>query len=180
MKKVVFVGGSHCGKTTLLEQFKSAGYPVVPEAAGLVMKQLVEDMGLERYREWRSNNLGKFFELVCEKQIELEQNIPSDEQIIFLDRGVPDMIAVSRYHGAIQPEHITSYPHTNRYDAIFLCELLDHFDDRRETGRMHTREDSRQIVELVYKEYKKYGYDPVRLAPVSVEERVELIQRTIR
>jgi predicted ATPase len=179
MKKVVFVGGSHCGKTTLLEHYKSAGYQAVPEAAMLVTAELKEKMGLEQYRDWRSKNPAKFFGLISEKQMEFEQNAPSDSSILFLDRGVPDMIAICRYHGATLPERTLAYPETHRYDFVFLCELLDHFDDRPETGRMHTQEDSHRIVELIYEEYKKYGYDPIRLAPVSVEERTKVINQTL-
>jgi len=179
MKRIVFVGGSHCGKTTLLEHYQAAGYPVIPEAAMFIMTQLKDELGLEQYRDWRSRNTQEFFNRVCEKQIELEQNAPVQSQILFLDRGVPDMIAISGYHGGTPSRHILDYPKTHRYDAVFLCELLDHFDDRPETGRMHTREDSRKIVELVYEEYHKYGYRPIRLGPSSVEERIRIIDQTL-
>ena len=175
MQKVVFAGGTYCGKTTLVEYYGSLGFPVVPEAGIAFITELKNKMGLEPYLQYRKEHGQEFFERLAQKQIVLEVDLPQTDRFLFFDRGMIDTIVMTKLAGQTVSEEAISYAKFHRYDHIFVCEILPGFDGRQNTGRAWTREDSEKLVEMSYREYTEYGYHPIRLPAVSLEERIELI-----
>lgn len=179
MKKIVIAGGTHCGKTTLIGHYQSLGYPIVPESGIQIITEMKDRMGLEEYREWRQANPKPFFELIEERQIDAETKAPTEGDFLFLDRGMQDTIVMEKYTGIAPSERALEYARTIRYDTIFICEVLPNFDNRQNTGRTFTHEDSLKLTELAYLEYKAHGYEPIRVPPISLEERIALINKEI-
>ena len=179
MKKVVFAGGTYCGKTTLIEYYRSLGFPIVSEAGIAFITELKESMGLEAYLEYRKNQGKEFFERLAQRQIQLEKNLPDSGSFLFFDRGMIDTIVMTRFAGESVSEEAMTYAKTHKYDVVFVCEILPSFDGRQSSGRAWTREDSEKLVEMAFDEYKAQGYDPIRLPAVSVEERVKIVNKVL-
>ena len=178
MRKVVFSGGTHGGKTTLVEHFKSLGYLAVPEPGLTFISELVEEMGLEKYKDWRSKNQQEFFNRLVRRQVQLEEEIlvqTQDLSVVFFDRSFIDTIAMCHHVGVSVPREAYEYLKKQRYDLIFFCEMIPDFDERGNTGRVFTKEDSRKIAGLVEQEYKKQGYECIKLPPISFEDRLEIV-----
>lgn len=179
MRRVVFSGGTHCGKTTLIEHYRSLGYPTVPEPGMTFIGELVASMGLEEYRAWRADNQQEFFNRLVERQVELESTLPPEGTYVFLDRSMMDTVAMCRHVGVKVPELAVERARAFRYDDVFICDLLPDFDNRAHTGRVFTREDSENIARLVHEAYDEFGYSPIHLPPISVEERLATINQQI-
>lgn len=179
MKKVVFSGGTYCGKTTLVNSFRDLGYPVVPEAGILFMTELKDAMGMEAYKEWRFNNQQEFFEQLVEKQAYLESVEHKDVEFVFYDRSFADTIAMCEYLGIQAPRKAVEKFNEKAYDFIFVCDMLPDFDERQETARVFNQQDSERINQLVREVYLNTGYHPVILGPVSLAERIEIVKATI-
>ncbi|GEM_PF-2449744 len=179
MKKIVIAGGTHCGKTTLIEHYRDAGYPVVAEAAIPIMTRLKDEMGLEEYRAWRKTNAQEFFEMIEDAQIANEAAASTDADFLFLDRGIQDTIVMERYVGVVPTERALRHAKENRYDLVLICDTLPEFDGRGDTGRTFTHEDSLKLTELAHQQYLADGYEPIRIPPVSLEERIALINKVL-
>lgn len=179
MRKIVFSGGTHCGKTTLIEHYKSLGLTIVAEPGMTFISELVQEMGLETYKKWREENKQEFFDRLVVRQLELENDVPYGAECVFFDRSIVDTIAMAIYSGVEVPVLAINYVKENRYDDIFICELLPHFEARITSGRVFTLEDSKNIAKLVSDTYTVHGYETFALPAVSVDERISIINKQI-
>lgn len=179
MRKVVFAGGTHCGKTTLVDYFANEGYNTVPESGIKVVNNLIEEMTWERYRAWRLDNQAAFFEKVTSAQIAIEGTIRAHTPFVFFDRGILDYIAMGEHIGAAIDEKALRHARSARYDVVFICEPLSSFDTRIDEGRMFGKGDSIRITELAQELYMAFGYTPVVLPDIPVIERIAIIKRTL-
>lgn len=180
MEKAVFAGGTHSGKTTLLEFFQSDGYAVVPESGIAIVAPLIESMGWEGYRTWRTEHPSEFLERIVAHQIEAESRIPEDASTVFFDRGILDYAAMALHMGVPAPRNLFEYARTHPYSTVFICEtLLSRADERAEKGRFFTTEDSLKLGEYAENLYREHGYEPVRLPDIPIFERVARVKEIL-
>lgn len=165
-KKYVLTGGPFSGKTTVLDILKAKGYPVVPETARMVIEEEQAKGG--DVLPWK--NLAHFQEKVVMKQIELEFELSGE--YAFLDRGLLDSYAYSKLGNIRAPLHVYKDAHL-RYAQVFIFELLSGYTTdivRKETIEY------RQMTHLaLYDAYKEFGYAPIVVPVLSLEDRVEFI-----
>lgn len=178
MKKIVFAGGTHAGKTTLLAHFAEQGFVTIPEAGFQVIQENSALHGME-FWAWRAENQCAFYEGIATRQMQLEASLPAGDALAFLDRGVVDLIGFCRYVGCSVPDVVFTYARENRYDHVFLCETLSVADVRETEGRTFKRDDSLKIKELVRAAYEELGYAPVPLPDIPVSDRAAIVQRTL-
>jgi predicted ATPase len=179
MKKVVFAGGTHSGKTTLIDYFRSAGYPVLSESGIEVVNELIAERGWDEYRIWRKKNPDEFLRRIFLRQIESEKTISDGKDFVFFDRGILDYAAMAAHLGLSIPPDIVTYAQQNPYDAIFICDTLAAEDARLGEGRFFTTTDSLKIGEHAERLYREYGYNPFRLPDVPIEERVQKVKEVL-
>ena len=108
--------------------------------------------------------------IIFERQLEQEQK--AIREILFLDRGLPDAIAYSKYLIGFIPKEL-NYNLSDKYDIVFILERLPFKDDglRIENGGI----DAEFIHNKIIQTYKDYGYFPVFVPVMSVQERVDFI-----
>ena len=97
---IVIIGGPGSGKTTLIEGLIQQGYTCYPEISREVTlearKQGVEQLFLEQPL--------LFSELLLEgRKKQYAEAIDDKENIVFLDRGIPDVLAYMHYIGDAYP-----------------------------------------------------------------------------
>ena len=101
---VVIIGGPGTGKTTIIDGLLSMGYCCYPEISREVTmeakKQGIEQLFLE--------NPLLFSELLLEGRKKQFQNaLLESHDIVFLDRGIPDVLAYMHYIGDSYPAFLT-------------------------------------------------------------------------
>ncbi|SDR64980.1 AAA domain-containing protein [Christiangramia echinicola] len=93
---------------------------------------------------------------------------------IFLDRGLPDVVAYMDYFDTKYPEIFNKICQNNRYDLIFILppwkEIYTSDNERYESY-----EEALKISSYLYSTYKRYGYNPIEVPKLSVEERTSFI-----
>ena len=168
---VVIIGGPGTGKTTIIEGLLAKGYCCYPEISREVTleakKQGIEQLFLE--------NPLLFSELLIEgrkKQFHNAQKEPHN--IVFLDRGIPDVLAYMHYIGDSYPAFFDQACRDHIYTKIFLLPPWEeiYISDNE---RYENFEQAKLIYNHLTETYQKYGYDLIEVPKGTVEDRISFI-----
>jgi predicted ATPase len=168
---VVIIGGPGTGKTTIIDGLLAKGYCCYPEISREVTmeakKQGIEQLFLE--------NPLLFSELLLEGRKKQFQNaIAESHKVVFLDRGIPDVLAYMHYIGDSYPAFFDHACREHIYTKIFLLppweEIYVSDDERYENF-----EQAKLIYNHLTETYQKYGYNLIEVPKGTVEERIHYI-----
>ncbi len=168
---VVIIGGPGTGKTTIIDRLLENGYCCYPEISREVTleakKQGIEQLFLE--------NPLLFSELLLEgrkKQYQNAQNEP--HEIVFLDRGIPDVLAYMHYIGDSYPSHFDHACKENIYSKIFILPPWEEIYESDE-ARYENYEQAKLIYNHLTETYQNYGYSLIEVPKDSVDNRILFI-----
>ena len=168
---VVIIGGPGTGKTTIIEGLLAKGFCCYPEISREVTleakKQGIEQLFLE--------NPLLFSELLLEgrkKQFYNAQNEPHD--IVFLDRGIPDVLAYMHYIGDSYPAFFDLACREHIYTKIFLLPPWEEIYES-DNERYENFEQATIIYNHLTETYQKYGYHLIEVPKGTEEERISFI-----
>ena len=168
---VVIIGGPGTGKTTIIDGLIAKGYCCYPEISREVTmeakKQGIEQLFLEKPL--------LFSELLLEGRKKQFQNaISESHDVVFLDRGIPDVLAYMHYIGDSYPAFFDHACREHTYTKIFLLppweEIYISDDERYENF-----EQAKLIYNHLTETYQKYGYNLIEVPKGTVEERIHYI-----
>jgi predicted ATPase len=168
---VVIIGGPGTGKTTIIDGLLSKGYCCYPEISREVTME-AKKLGIEQL--FLENPL-LFSELLLEGRKKQFQNaVIETHDIVFLDRGIPDVLAYMHYIGDSYPAFFDLACREHIYTKIFLLppwkEIYVSDDQRYENF-----EQAKLIYNHLTETYQKYGYNLIEVPKGTVEERIEYI-----
>jgi predicted ATPase len=170
----VITGGPSTGKTSLQEELAKLGYATVEEAARLVIDDAVaKNMTVTDLRADEK----RFQDDVVRRRVQDEAKIDTN-QVTFLDRGMQDSLAYYRYYNFTIEDWITELVEDSHYGLVFLMEPLGISKD--DYARTETLDFTDYITDLLLAVYREYGMEPIIVPPVSVEERVKIIQQHLK
>ena len=172
---IVIIGGPGTGKTTIIDGLTEKGYCCYPEISREVTmeakKQGIEQLFLEKPL--------LFSELLLEgrkKQYQNAQNEPHD--LVFLDRGIPDILAYMHYIGDSYPAFFDVACKEHRYTKIFILppweEIYISDDERYENY-----EQAKLIFDHLTETYHNCGYELIAVPKESVENRIDFILKSL-
>ena len=167
----VVTGAPSSGKTTLVRELEKLGYRVVHEVArGYIEKQIAQGRTLNEMRA----DAKSFENAILNAKIAIEAELPEDE-VIILDRAIPDSIPYFQTAGLDTKEAIKRSPR-NRYKRVLLLDRLPfQVDDAR-------TEDGLVAAELdqgLEQSYRALGYNVIRVPAMPLLERVMFVVREI-
>jgi predicted ATPase len=163
----VITGGPSSGKTTLISKLSEMGYNVVPESARLLIdKRISEGKTLEEIRIDEK----EFQKRVMEMKVNFESQLPKNE-LVFLDRGIPDTIAYFRLYG-FDLEEILKFCQEKTYKKIFFLEQLTF---EKDYARIEDWEKTEKLNKLLRSAYLDLGYEVVTVPKMPMEERIGFI-----
>lgn len=173
MKKeiVVLIGGPSSGKTTLIEALKEKGHTCYPEVSREVIKE-AQEQGIEQL--FLEKPL-LFSELLLEgrkKQYHLAQQ--ESASVVFLDRGIPDVLAYMHYIGDAYPSFFDQACKDHAYTTIFVLPPWKEIYIS-DAERYENYEQAVLIHNHLTETYKNYGYTLTEVPKESVANRVDFI-----
>jgi predicted ATPase len=168
---VVIIGGPGTGKTTIIEGLLAKGFCCYPEISREVTleakKQGIEQLFLE--------NPLLFSELLLEgrkKQFYNAQKEPHD--IVFLDRGIPDVLAYMHYIGDSYTAFFDLACREHTYTKIFVLPPWEEIYES-DNERYENFEQATLIYNHLTETYQKYGYHLIEVPKGTVEDRISFI-----
>lgn len=171
---VVIIGGPGTGKTTIIDGLQAMGYCCYPEISREVTmeakKQGIEQLFLE--------NPLLFSELLLEGRKKQFQNaLRETHNIVFLDRGIPDVLAYMHYIGDSYPAFFDLACKEHKYDRIFILPPWEeiYVSDQE---RYENYEQAKLIYGHLVETYQYYGYSLIEVPKDSVENRIKFILET--
>jgi predicted ATPase len=163
----VITGAPSCGKTTLINLLADKGFQTAPEGARLYLeREIARGRTIE---EIRSNEVA----LQCgikDVQLEIERGLQAND-LIFLDRAVPDCLAWYRVFGLNPNEFLRDCFHY-RYASVFILDRLP-----LQLDGLRYKDDALQgfTDEWHSRDYSALGYGIVRVPVLPPEERLALV-----
>lgn len=169
-KKIVITGGPGTGKSSVIQHLEALGYPCLHEVSREItaraQKEGIEQLFLEKPI--------LFSEKLLEARIEQHREAVEKNGPVFLDRGIPDVVAYMDYFNSSYPPKFTTACRKYEYDQIFLLppwkEIYITDNERYESF-----EQAGEIHRYLKKTYLDLGYNPVEVPKDSIENRTDFI-----
>ena len=154
----VITGGPSSGKSTVIRLLKDLGYTTTHEVARhYIDLQRVNGRSVDEVRA----NQRQFQHKILNLQIDLERRLDPQE-MIFLDRGLPDELAYYKYFNLAPDEKLVEYLKTATYKMIFVMDLLPLDKDYARTEDLEAQKALHQLIIDSYKERN----EPIVMVPV--------------
>lgn len=168
---VVLIGGPGTGKTTLIQKLTEKGYVCYPEISREVTlearRQGIEQLFLEKPL--------LFSELLLEgRKKQHRQALEEETQIVFIDRGIPDVLAYMHYIGDSYPAFFEEACHNHKYTKIFFLPPWEEIYTADE-ARYENYEQAKLIAGHLQETYRKYGYELLEVPKDTPDNRILFI-----
>jgi len=163
------ISGAPCsGKTTLINQLSRAGYHTAIETARQYFGiEMAKGRTSQEIRDSRHPTQQGIFDL----QQRLEDGL-RPEQVVFLDRGLPDSLTFNRLLG-LNPDEFLLECRKHCYASVFI---LDRLPFAREVQLGPEDEKSAQFIDMwLERDYTTLGYHVVRVPVCSPKERLGFV-----
>ena len=174
-KKIVITGGPGTGKSSIIKYLESQGHYCLHEVSRQItieaQQQGIEQLFLEKPL--------LFSEKLLEARINQHQEaIQLSKECIFLDRGIPDVVAYMDYLGTQYPAEFASACKKHKYDKIFLLppwkEIYTSDNERYESY-----DQAFVIHEHLKNSYITYGYEPIEVPIGTIAYRSSFIMDSL-
>ena len=173
MKKIVITGGPCSGKTTIIEELRKKGFPILEETAKEIVEKRRDFPFTEEEAKIRQNLI--FNEQLRKEELAEKQNY----ETLLLDRSIIDGLAyVNLYCNENYKKEFSEKIKNTDYDLILLFELLP-FESEGFRSKNENVEEARKIHDSLYNSYKGLGYNIIIVPKMSVEERINFVLEKI-
>ena len=169
-KIILLIGGPSSGKTTLINHLEAEGYICYPEISREVILKAREE-GID-YLFLENPML--FSERLLEGRIKQYENATTEGKHVFIDRGIPDVLAYMDFIGDAYPEKFIVACETYKYDKVFLLPPWEEIYVS-DAERYESYEEATKIHDYLVATYKKFGYDLHEVPKTSVAARFQFI-----
>lgn len=174
-KLILIIGGPGSGKTTLINELTHRGYICYPEISRETIKQ-AQEQGIDQL--FLKDPL-LFSRLLLEGRIKQHKNATNEQtDVVFIDRGIPDVLAYMHYKGDKYPESFETACKQHLYHQIFLLPPWENIYLSDEQ-RYENFEQASEIYFHLVETYTKYGYDLIEVPKDTVENRIDFILEKI-
>lgn len=167
----MLIGGPGTGKSTVLEELKSRSYKCMPEISREVTLE-AQKKGIEQLFLTEPLLFSKMLLDGREKQYLQAEN--SNSEVVFFDRGLPDVYAYMDYTNDKYPDYFLEKSKNYKYDYVFLFKPWKEIYVS-DNERYETFEESKTIDLFLQKAYKSLGYTIIEVPFGTVDERVNFI-----
>ena len=165
---IVLLGGPGTGKSTLINELVARGYCCYPEISRQVTLE-AQQRGIDQL--FLEEPL-LFSEMLLEGRIQQSENAKKEhDNVVFIDRGIPDVVAYMDYIGDEYPEHFVKACENCKYSKTFILPPWEEIY-QSDTERYENFEQAIMIQKHLIETYKKYGYDLIEVPKDTVENGI--------
>ena len=168
---IVIIGGPGTGKTTIIDGLVAKGHCCYPEISREVTleakKQGIEQLFLEKPL--------LFSELLLEGRKKQFQNATKEpHEIVFIDRGIPDVLAYMHYIGDSYPATFDAACREHTYSKIFILPPWEEIYIS-DAERYENFEQAKLIYNHLTETYQNYGYKLIEVPIDTMNNRILFI-----
>lgn len=172
---ILIIGGPGSGKTTIIDGLTEKGYVCYPEVSREVIheaqKQGIEQLFLEKPL--------LFSELLLEgRKKQFKSATQETDEVVFIDRGIPDVLAYMHYIGDAYPSFFDEACKEHIYSRIFILPPWEEIYTSDE-ARYETYEQAVLIHKHLIETYEKYGYSLTEVPKDSLDNRIDFILQNL-
>jgi predicted ATPase len=170
-KLIALVGGPGSGKSTVLQSLENLGFTCFEEVSREVTLE-AKKAGIDQF--WIAEPI-LFSRILLNGRIKQhEQANQTTQNLVFLDRGIPDVLAYLDYIGDHYPQEFIEACHQYRYDKIFFFPPWQEIY-RTDNERYESFREASEIGEILVNTYKRFGYELETVPFGTIDERIEFI-----
>ena len=167
-KIIVIIGGPGTGKSTLIDGLVNHGYCCYPE----ISREITIEAQKEGIDQLFLENPLLFSEKLLEGRIRQFQNAQQEtHNVVFIDRGIPDVVAYMDFIGDLYPDHFASACEEFKYTKIFLLPPWEEIYES-DSERYEDFNQSAIINKHLVETYQKFGYDLIEVPKDTVANRI--------
>lgn len=164
--KILITGPCGSGKTAIIEELDKLSY-----------KTSIE---LEKQFWFDENKVEDFEKGIMDNRIKIYEGL-NNEELVFFDRGVLDVLVYRKYEGKTIPEAFDKIAKKYRYDLVFVTAPLDKQEPNPERNHLiKTKEDAIKWFKLMLETLEEYGYKPMIIESKSIKDRIKFILGNIK
>ncbi len=175
-KKIVITGGPSTGKTSVVNAIEAEGFNCFHEISREITLEARKE-GVEQF--FLTDPLG-FSKRILEGRVaQFKKAAQHENQSVFLDRGLPDVVAYLNSFKAPYPKTFTAICQEYSYDYIFLLppwKQIHTFDNER----FENFDDALRIHHCLKKAYQSFGYVITYVPKLAIDDRVNFILNTLK
>ena len=168
---IVIIGGPGTGKSTIIDGLANKGFCCYAEISRQVTmeakKQGIEQLFLEKPL--------LFSELLLEGRIkQFNSALEETQEVVFIDRGIPDILAYMHYIGDSYPAHFDLACRENLYTKIFILPPWEEIYVSDE-ARYENFKQAQLIHNHLTETYQNYGYELIEVPKDTLDNRIIFI-----
>lgn len=175
IKRIVITGGPGTGKSSIINELIKRGYTCLEE----ISRQVTLDAKKEGIDQLFLTNPLLFSELLLKgRQQQYNNATKLNDDIVFLDRGVPDILAYMDFIGDNYPQHFIDACRDSKYDMVFILKPWRAIYTS-DNERYESFEQALQIHDSLVNTYKNYNYTLIDVPFDTVENRTDFILKVV-
>ncbi|WP_405291973.1 AAA family ATPase [Algibacter sp. Ld11] len=175
-KKIVITGGPGTGKSTLINELIKRGYTCLEE----ISRQVILDAKKEGIDQLFLTNPLMFSELLLKgRQKQFVDAELFENDIVFFDRGLPDVLAYMDFIGDKCPKDFIKTCNQSKYHTVFILKPWEAIYTS-DNERYETFDQALEIHDHLVKTYENYNYNLIDVPFDTVENRTDFILNNLK
>lgn len=170
-RKIVITGGPGTGKSSIVHELEKRGETCLHE----ISRQVTLEAQKEGIAQLFLEQPLLFSQKLLEGRLnQFHKANSKDSDHIFIDRGLPDVVAYMDYFNTEYPEHFHKTCEEHQYEKVFILPPWKEIY-KSDNERYESFEEALKISSYLYSTYIKYGYEPIEVPKTGILERTEFI-----
>ncbi|MFB9056518.1 AAA family ATPase [Mariniflexile ostreae] len=175
IKKIVITGGPGSGKSTLISALAKRGYACREE----ISRSITIKAKKEGIAQLFLTQPLLFSNLLLKGRLKQYTDAHLlNKEVVFLDRGLPDILAYMDYIGESYPSHYIEVCQAHVYDNVFMLKPWEAIYTT-DTERYEGFDQALEIHDCLINTYQKHQYPLIDVPFDTVENRVDFILKSL-